>query len=124
MIARHLCLAILLLGTFGFSQEGEIGFRLLRQDDEVWFLKGKEQRTGYERLKWMPLGSEAALSLGGSWRGQFESFKNEQFQNVPDQDNGWILNRYLAKSWLIPSSSLSTGVIASLELITLLFNSR
>ncbi len=93
-------MAILCLSIFTryniFGQEPSVSkykFDLLRQKDDVSFLKKKDDKSGYGQLKYMQLNDNSYLSFGGSYRGQYEYFNNEGFE--VDESNGWILNRLM-----------------------------
>ncbi len=68
-------------------------FRTLRQNDDVIFLKKKEDKSLYENLKFIKLDDNSYLSFGGSYRGQYEYFENEGFET--DKSDGWILHRLM-----------------------------
>ena len=85
----YLSCSINLLAQFTDSLE----FSLLRQDDNLDYLDDSENKSNYEKIKYISIGKESYLSFGGSIRNQFESFINEQFQNAQEQDNFWYLNR-------------------------------
>src|SRR5690606_17356017 len=80
----------------GLAQQGsDYRFALLRQDDSVPVQKEGKGVSWYRSLK-HPYESEIdQLTLGGSWRGQAESFVNEEFDHQGRQDNIWYLNRLL-----------------------------
>jgi hypothetical protein len=87
-------LCFLFLGPI-FAQEEDIAFGLLRQNDLIGAPKGEPPKNLYLKGKYIPLGADGILSFGGSWRTQFESFVNEQFEHVTDQDNLWFLSRFM-----------------------------
>lgn len=82
------------MGNSLFSQEEEnkMDFSLLRQNDRI---KINEPTNFYERIKEINISEKTSLSFGGSWRFQYESFINEQFQNIEEQDKLWFLNRLM-----------------------------
>ncbi len=86
---------LLLLSIVGIIQAQEsdesFEFELLRQNDNVSFLKEKEDKSFYDQLKYTKLSENSYLSFGGSYRGQYEYFNNESFE--PNETDGWILNR-------------------------------
>lgn len=86
---------LFLVCDVGLTQNLPLEFSLLRQNDNVDTLKQFQSKSSYQKIKYIQLGSESYLSFGGSWRFQYESFINEQFQNNPDQDNLWYLNRLM-----------------------------
>lgn len=75
-------------------------FSLLRQHDEIDTLltieKGKKDL--YQRSKLISLSKNSTISFGGSWRLQFETFKNQQFVDLNNGKRIWTLNRFLAHS--------------------------
>ena len=89
-----------LVSSIGLSQNTPITFSLLRQYDNVDTLKNNQSKNRYQNFKYVPISKNTMLSFGGSWRFQYESFINEQFQNIPDQDNLWYLNRVLLHAHL------------------------
>ncbi len=78
---------------FGFqlSINAQYNFGLLRQSDDVSFLKKKEDKTTYDNFKYVSLGERTYLSFGGSNRFQYEYFDNQNFVN--GDTDGWPLNR-------------------------------
>lgn len=89
---------VLFLFMFGcsfmtFGQEKDFSFSLLRQEDEIEPFASKEERSFYQDLKYTPLFYDGFLSFGGSYRGQFEYFNNEEFSFSPNRENGWYLQR-------------------------------
>lgn len=96
---------LVLLMIFGCSfgaigQNKPIPFSLLRQYDEIAALKPMQLKNKYQKFKYIALSNNSSLSFGGSFRFQYESFINEQFQQTPDQDNLWFLNRILVHAHL------------------------
>ena len=76
------------------AQEQGYEFRLLRQNDPI-IKQNKDNSNLYDRLKYMSLGTNGFLSLGASFRAQYEYFKNEEFDFSPNKENGWYLQRWL-----------------------------
>ncbi|KPM31223.1 Hypothetical protein I595_2488 [Croceitalea dokdonensis DOKDO 023] len=72
------------------SEKNTLDFSLLRKDDNISIV---EPMNAYQRLKSIPIGNNATLSLGGSYRFQTESFINEQFDKNQDQTDYWFLHR-------------------------------
>ncbi|MEH6537727.1 MAG: alginate export family protein [Psychroserpens sp.] len=89
-----------LVSSIGVSQNTPITFSLLRQYDKVDTLKNNKSKNTYQNFKNIPISEHTNLSFGGSWRFQYESFSNEQFQNIPDQNNLWYLNRVMLHAHL------------------------
>jgi hypothetical protein len=105
-----------------FSQDNsEIKFSLLRQNDEIEI---KNANSLYDHIKQLKLADNASLSFGGSWRFQYESFINEQFQDVPNQDNLWFLQRVLLHAHLRLGShfevftELNSSLVSNKEALT------
>ncbi len=75
-------------------------FSLLRQFDKIDTLLDieKDRKDFYQRSKLIQLSENSTVSFGGSWRLQFETFKNQQFVNVDNGKRIWTLNRFLAHS--------------------------
>lgn len=102
------------------AQESQTSFdfSLLRQNDKI-FIAGEESKDLYKRLKWLVLGKETTLSLGGSYRFQSEAFIHEQFSSEEDQNDIWFLNRFQLHSHLKVSNTfelfaeLNSSFIAS-----------
>lgn len=94
MRAHTLWLTLLFYASSSLSQLSDsIYFSLLRQEDNLSSLVNHSDKSTYEKLKYLPLGSSASLSFGGSVRLQAESFINEDFVSGGNQDNFWLLNR-------------------------------
>lgn len=74
------------------ESEHNVQFSLLRQNDSV--AKGGENSI-YNTLKFTEIGNNSSISFGGSYRGQFEYFDNEEFSFSPNKENGWYLQRLL-----------------------------
>ena len=68
-------------------------FGLLRQFDDVDFLKRTTDKTIYDHLKLISLGERAFLSFAGSYRTQFEYFNDQDF--IGDATDSWWLNRIM-----------------------------
>lgn len=83
-----------------YAQEDNIQFRLLRQEDVLSAFKDKGDTDYYAQLKWIRLGENGSLSLGGSYRFQTEAFVNEQFSADLEESDVWFLNRLMFHSYL------------------------
>ncbi|MBW8243690.1 alginate export family protein [Muricauda oceani] len=77
------------------QEKGTYRFALLRQNDSVPRLDNRNGLSWYRSLKHLYVSENNQLTLGGSWRGQAESFVNEEFSTEGRQDNIWFLNRLL-----------------------------
>ncbi len=73
------------------------GIKYLRYDEDFSYLKDSTQRSPYERLKYIPLHNDntAWLTLGGELRYQYQLFENEEWGEVPEDRDGFILIRNL-----------------------------
>jgi hypothetical protein len=80
----------------GVSQEIP-AFKQLRYEEEYSFLKNDSTWDWYEKMKFSPLSRnrEAFLSFGGEARFQYFYTKNEGWGDVPKDDDGYVLIRYL-----------------------------
>ena len=87
---RILLVFVIQVSTYG--QE----FSLLRQNDDLTMFDVIENKNHYQNLKAIGMFRNTALSFGGSWRFQSESFINGEFEGNESQDNIWYLNRFLA----------------------------
>tara|TARA_R110002020_G_scaffold81120_2_gene201814 strand:- start:7262 stop:8626 length:1365 start_codon:yes stop_codon:yes gene_type:complete len=102
-------LAVSMVPTDALAQEPSIyRFALLRQNDSVPESKDLKGPSWYRSLKHPYLSEHDQLTLGGSWRGQTESFINEQFSTNGLQDNIWLLHRLLFHAHLTLGDSFET----------------
>ncbi|MBL4594885.1 MAG: alginate export family protein [Flavobacteriales bacterium] len=86
---------------FSSAQETKMyRFDLLRQNDNIDSLKRVSKKNTYQKFKLIQLSKSTSMSFGGSWRMQYESFINEQFQNTRNQDQLWLLNRTMIHTHL------------------------
>jgi len=94
---------VLIFFTYIFSflsvlAQNQYDFSLLRQDDKTE-IDSANDKSFYDGIKHIPLSKSGSyLSFGGSYRGQYERFRNENFSEVDDPDNGWYLQRFLLHS--------------------------
>lgn len=74
-----------------------IAYKQLRYDEDWSSLKNKAKRRDYaDRLKYIPLGTEDwYLTIGGEARPFYEFYRNENWGGSPQDDNGWVLQRYM-----------------------------
>ncbi|MBL7858198.1 MAG: alginate export family protein [Cyclobacteriaceae bacterium] len=72
-------------------------FKQLRYDEDYSFLKDDSTTTWYDRLKFRPINSTRSiyLSIGGDVRYQYLYFKNEDWGDMPEDDDGFTLTRWL-----------------------------
>ena len=98
-INRIFSLCLIFTGMLGsvYAQEepAKYEFSLLRQEDNLEGMLRAEDKSRYDRWKVHSLGNDQSLSFGGSIRGQYEYFDNEEFSFSPNRENGWFLTRYL-----------------------------
>ncbi len=73
-------------------------FKSLRYKDDFSYLKTDTLKSDYDKLKFTPLNNSktAYISFGGEVRFQYFNIKNEEWGDVPDDQDGYILSRYLA----------------------------
>ncbi|MEM1134603.1 MAG: alginate export family protein [Bacteroidota bacterium] len=125
-VFRGILLLCLLKGiaVLAFAQTTEsFDFNFLRQQDNLYFLKGKENKNLYEKWKFLSLGEKSAVSWGGSLRSQYEHFINEDFDNVQDKYQGWYLQRMLFHTdWRIDKwqffAELNNSLISGKPILT------
>ncbi len=88
---------IILLSTLTAVQAQESGYQFspLRQFDSI---EPTDNTSTYGKLKYSSVFSNGHISFGGSYRGQYEYFKNEEFSFSPNRENGWYLQRLLLHS--------------------------
>lgn len=98
-IKLYITVGILFLSLFTNAQEAtnELNFSLLRQDDEISIT---EPKNIYHQLKSIPLGDNSTLSIGGSYRFQWESYTNEWFNKNEDQNDVSLLHRSMLHAHL------------------------
>jgi hypothetical protein len=56
---------------------------ILRYNDNFSDLKDKTDKKGFDKLKYISLGKNTFLSLGGELRAQYQYFENQNFGDVP-----------------------------------------
>lgn len=86
--------SILAFGAMIALAQDESSFSLLRQNDEIEGFQA-EDPSFYQKLKRQSLFKNGSISFGGSYRGQYEYFNNEEFSFSPNRENGWYLQRIL-----------------------------
>jgi hypothetical protein len=108
----------LLLGTGAlFAQQDslKLDFSLLRQNDQVFVEK---PGNFYQKAKYLRLGKGSSLSFGGSYRFQVEGFVNEQFDSEQDQNDAWVLNRFMFHAHLRVNEKLQLFAELNSSVIT------
>lgn len=101
-----LCLSFVFLLSYAHGQEQGYDFRLLRQKDPAVVRDSTAKSSTYQKIKHTPVFKEGYISFGGSYRGQYEYFKNEQFNFSPNKENGWYLQRIFLHTQLAVSNKL------------------
>ncbi|MGJ1206436.1 alginate export family protein [Sphingobacterium lactis] len=87
----------LLLAHIGYAQQPLPAFKPLRYNEDYSYLAKDTARTSYENMKFIPLGKDQHqyLSIGGEARLQYFHAKNEEWGDVPADNDGYILSRFL-----------------------------
>jgi hypothetical protein len=109
-------LVVLLAGlgrgpTQAQAQHRAPDFNLVRYREDYRYL-GRDSafaaRTAWEKLKFMPLNSRrtAFLSVGGEVRQQYELVNHNNWGEGPEDDNGYLLQRYMLHADLHLSPAL------------------
>ena len=85
---------------------------MLRYDEDYLFLKTDSTRNWYEKIKYSPLSinGNAFISYGGDVRFQYLYFKNENWGDVPQDKDGYMLTRWLAHADLHAGNHFRTFV--------------
>jgi hypothetical protein len=84
--------------SVAFSQNYEL--KSLRYNEDFSFLKDSVKLSVYEQIKFIPLDKKKKniLSFGGEFRFQYQYFKDEDWGDIPNDKDGFILNRILFHS--------------------------
>jgi len=76
------------------KQPAQPAYTILRYDEDDAYLKDASKHTDFfDPIKYLPLGDDSYLSLGGQFRYRYEFFNNN-FGVGPQDDNGYHLTRY------------------------------
>src|SRR6185503_8915249 len=73
-------------------------FKQLRYDENYAYLRDPTLRTDFlDAIKFIPLSKsgESWLTLGGEIRERYEYYHNSQWGLGPQDDNGYLLQRYM-----------------------------
>ncbi|HZT56607.1 MAG TPA: alginate export family protein, partial [Burkholderiaceae bacterium] len=73
-------------------------YRQLRYEEDWRYLRDPARAAdGLDAIKYMPLDDAGAswLSLGGEVRERYEYFHNSQWGGGPQDQNGYLLQRYM-----------------------------
>ncbi|QNA45901.1 alginate export family protein [Lacibacter sediminis] len=87
-------------------------FNSIRFSEDYSFLKNDSLKNWYEKLKYNQLSKKgrAFISIGGEIRYQFFRFHHEDWGDAPDDNNGFILTRYLGHADFHAGKSFRTFV--------------
>jgi len=90
-----LSLLFILASYTGMAQE--ISFKQLRYDETYAYLAQDSSINWYHNLKFKPVSANKAtyFSFGGEVRYQYFYFKNQDWGEAPEDQDGFILSRYL-----------------------------
>lgn len=92
------------------------GFKNLRYDEDYSYLRDSLKLTWYEHLKFSRLNESGTnyFSAGGEVRYQYFKFKNEAWGDVPEDADGYLLNRLLVHGdWHLSSRVRVFGQLQS-----------
>ena len=95
-LSYSLLLITLILSSRGFSQTIP-AFKPLRYDENYLFLQKDSSADWYKKTKYSKLSKkgDVYISFGGDVRFQYFYFKNEAWGEVPQDNDGYILTRWL-----------------------------
>jgi hypothetical protein len=78
------------------AQEEPPPFKVQRQDEDYRVFRNPEARKSpWDSLKFIDLGNEFRLSIGGDIRERYEYFHNAVWGLDPEDNNGFLLQRYM-----------------------------
>ncbi|MGB0521364.1 MAG: alginate export family protein [Flammeovirgaceae bacterium] len=75
------------------QSDREPSFQLLRANEDYQYLAGQEDKTTWERLKYISIG-KGNLSIGGNIRSEFQYLLNEGWEKGND-DKGLLFQRFM-----------------------------
>src|SRR2546430_1757952 len=95
-------------------------YKQLRYEESYQYLSDSSRRTDFtDQVKYIPLNQEgdSYLTLGGEIRERYEYFNNYNWGKGPQDDNGYLLQRYMvhADLHLGPDVRLFTQFKSGLE---------
>ena len=95
-LSYSLLLITLILSSRGFSQTIP-AFKPLRYDENYLFLQKDSSADWYKKTKYSKLSKkgDVYISFGGDVRFQYFYFKNEAWGEAPQDNDGYILTRWL-----------------------------
>ncbi len=104
LIVTAFWLSIVLMGPGGISSRAQSTcpnppeYELLRQDEDYSYLRNDAcKRDRWDALKYVRLGSsdDSFLTIGGEAREWYEGFRNFLWGVGPQDDNGYLLQRFM-----------------------------
>jgi len=93
---KKLILLFLVTIQFGLAQS-RLDFKSLRYDEDYSKIATDSNNTFLDKIKFIPLTKDKNLnlSLGGELRSQYQYFNNENWGDVANDPDGFLLNRAL-----------------------------
>ena len=93
---KKLILLFLVTIQFGLAQS-RLDFKSLRYDEDYSKIATDSNSTFLDKIKFIPLTKDESLnlSLGGELRSQYQYFNNENWGDVANDPDGFLLNRAL-----------------------------
>jgi hypothetical protein len=92
--------SLLILNVSAMAQAPQNSINILRYNDNFTVLKNDSTKVGTEKLKYIPLGKNTFLSMGGEVREVYQYFENQNFGDVPptfkEVSTGQIWHRIMA----------------------------
>jgi hypothetical protein len=82
-IIQGISILIVLMTNAAWSQQNVNPINILRYNDDFKALKNDSTKTGFEQLKYLSVGHNIYLSVGGELREQYQYFDNQNFGDVP-----------------------------------------
>ena len=91
-------LVALIICSLAASSQNIPPFKQLRYDEDYSPLKNDSTSNWYRATKYQPLSTRpnVYLSIGGDIRYQYLKFNNENWGETPNDEDGYLLTRYLA----------------------------
>jgi hypothetical protein len=93
-------LSIIILMGMTCRVNAQTEFESLRYDEDYFHLKDSVKLSGYDKVKFKPLNTsqDKYFSIGGEVRYQYFFYKNEEWGELPDDNDGYMRNRLLLHS--------------------------
>ncbi len=89
------CAALLGLALAGAAHADQPAFKLVRADEDYSYLAKAPERTGLDSLRYIPVGDEGYLTLGGEARLRIDSIDAPRFGLGGEQADTFALTRLL-----------------------------